>query len=51
MDIWSQVVPLDFLEVHPDSTDANLQIKFVSGKHDDPYAFDGTGKNMPCLNF
>lgn len=40
-DIWSKVIPLDFKEVHPDSTDADIQVKFASGQHDDPYPFDG----------
>lgn len=44
-DIWSKVIPLDFLEAHPhDQTD--MEVKFASGKHDDNYPFDGQGHTL-----
>uniref|UniRef100_A0A914PUK8 Peptidase metallopeptidase domain-containing protein n=1 Tax=Panagrolaimus davidi TaxID=227884 RepID=A0A914PUK8_9BILA len=45
--IWSAVIPRDFIEVSPTDPNAKILIKFVQRRHsDDFYAFDGSGNTL-----
>uniref|UniRef100_A0A914QKQ3 Peptidase metallopeptidase domain-containing protein n=1 Tax=Panagrolaimus davidi TaxID=227884 RepID=A0A914QKQ3_9BILA len=45
--IWSAVIPRDFIEVSPADPNAKIIIKFVQRRHsDDFYAFDGSGNTL-----
>jgi len=41
--VWSDVSRLSFYELHSTEADADIQIEFLTGFHDDGYPFDGPG--------
>ncbi len=43
--MWSDTSGLTFQQVHKRAR-ANIVIQFVRGRHNDPYAFDGSGGTL-----
>ena len=43
-DMWSEVIPLNFIEIPATSSTADIKIEFGTREHGDPWPFDGKGK-------
>ena len=45
-DLWSEVLPLNFIEIPATNSTADIKIGFGTKDHGDPWPFDGKGKKF-----
>uniref|UniRef100_A0A914WR98 Peptidase metallopeptidase domain-containing protein n=1 Tax=Plectus sambesii TaxID=2011161 RepID=A0A914WR98_9BILA len=43
LSVWQEVIPLNFIEVAPGSSEADIRVGFATAVHEDAYPFDGPG--------
>lgn len=50
-DMWSEASPLEFTEVSPSDSSADIKVRFASSDHGDPWPFDGRGAYIFFPNY